>query len=125
MAEFFYVIAKYRTIVVTMPEVGYANGALRNVHAFVPIFLGRDVRHSAKRSGRAPTKDHFDDCVQVWKTRGIRKCRGTVASDHGIYSSLGPALHFSSGKTIMASVHHNKVIAAVSAPAELRYAILL
>jgi len=41
--EFVCVIAEYRPVVITMPGVGYAYGAFRDVHAFVPVFIGRGV----------------------------------------------------------------------------------
>ena len=74
-------------VVVTVPEVGYAYGAFRNVHAFVPVFSSCDVRHR-KRFDRTPTKNLSDDCAHVRKMRDIGKCRETVASDHGVYFRL-------------------------------------
>jgi hypothetical protein len=77
------VFAEYGTVVIAMPQVGYTYGALRNVHAFVPVFFGRDVRYP-QWYARTLTNDFFDDCEHVWKTRGVGKGRETVAADHGI-----------------------------------------
>ena len=43
--EFICVFSEYGTIVISMPEVGYANGTFWDVHAFVPVFFDRSVRY--------------------------------------------------------------------------------
>jgi len=56
------VIAEYRQVVITMPDVGYAYNAFRKVRAFVPVLIGRGVRHR-KRYCRSPakTRNFFDE----------------------------------------------------------------
>ena len=90
------IFPEYRPVVITMPEVGYAYGAFRDVHAFVPVFFHRNVR-CPERYAWMPTKDFPHDCAHVWKMRSVSKGRDTIAVDHGIYFCLCPPLHFWEG----------------------------
>ena len=94
--EFICVVAEYIPVVATMPDVGHAYGAFRNVHAVVPVFFGSSMRHPELCEG-APKKDFSDGCLHVWKMGGVGKCQETVAANDGVYFRLCSMLHFWEG----------------------------
>ena len=95
-SELVSVVAEYGTVVVAVPYVGYAHGALRDERALVPVVFARGVGH-AERYGGTPAKDFFEDCADVWEARCVGEGWETVTADYGVQFDLRSALHLWKG----------------------------